>query len=260
MAYSNLAQRLAAGESLGGTFLNLGSAVTAEIAADSGFDWLMLDLEHGLGDIGTLVGQLQAIAGSGSAPLVRIPWHDPVHYKRVLDAGAAGVMVPYVSDAETAREAVAAMRYPPAGIRGAATYTRASRYGRSFEDYAANANTALLTIVQVETAAAVDNADDIAAVDGVDVLFVGPRDLTINLGIPGRFEHPDYRGALQRVVAACSAHGKAAGILVDAAGVAACAAEGFRFIGAGSESGALVAGFSAFQAALTAVGCGAGDG
>ena len=156
-------------ELLGGTFLNLGSSLTAEIAGNAGFDWVLVDLEHGAGDRSELLLQLQAIESTPAVPLVRIPTNDPVIFKRVLDLGASGIMVPYVQTADEARKAVAAMRYPPDGVRGVAVMNRACGFGPGFEEYFKSAGSRLLTILQIETPLAVDNIDAIAAVDGADV-------------------------------------------------------------------------------------------
>ena len=229
------------GELLTGTFLNLGSSVTAEMAGKSGFDWLLFDLEHGAGDRQELLNQLQAISDSPSVPIVRIGWNDHVTVKRILDLGASGIMTPYVNTAEEARNAVAAMCYPPQGIRGVASSNRACGFGQEFETYFSEANQNLTTVVQIETTTAVDNAGEIAAVDGVDVLFVGPLDLSVSLGIPRQFDHPNFRKAIERVIAACKAHGKAAGILTHAPEMLGRFIEdGFTFVASGSD-GTLVA-------------------
>jgi 2-keto-3-deoxy-L-rhamnonate aldolase RhmA len=167
-----LNQRVQNQEVLTGTWLNLGSSSTAEMAANAGFDWVLIDLEHGVGDHPQLVHQLQAVSGTPAAPIIRIAWNDAPRFKRVLDLGASGVMVPYVNSAEEARQAVAATRYPPQGVRGVAKMNRAAGFGEDFDDYFAKANQNLLTVVQVETREAIDNAEAIISVDGVDVLFL----------------------------------------------------------------------------------------
>ena len=226
-----------------GTFLNLGSALTAEIAGKAGFDWLLIDLEHGSGDFSELVHQLQAAGCTPAAPIVRIAWNEAPRFKRALDLGPAGIMVPYVNTADQARQAVEAMRYPPKGIRGVASLNRACGFGKSFEQYFATANDQLLTVVQIETRQAVEQAEAIAAVDGVDVLFVGPTDLSVSLGIARQFAHPEFRKALTKVVAACRNNGKAPGILLsDPEQVEPLLTEGFTFVGLGSDGGVVSAG------------------
>ena len=150
--------RLLAGEFLAGSWLNLGSPLTAEMAGLSGFDWVMLDHEHGPGSDETIVSQLQAVAATPAVCFVRIAANEPPRFKRVLDLGAMGVMVPYVSTPAEAQAAVAAMRYPPRGIRGVAKLTRATTFGAGFDEYFAHAHEWLVTMTQIETAEAVENA------------------------------------------------------------------------------------------------------
>ena len=238
-------------ELVSGTWLNLGSGMAAEIAANAGFDWVLIDMEHGSGDHESCLQQLQAIAGPPAAPLVRIAWNEAPRFKRVLDIGAAGVMVPYVQSVAEAEQAVAAMRYPPEGIRGAASLNRAADFGKDFPAYIAEANRKLLTIVQVETEATLDVVDDIAAVDGVDVLFVGPLDLSLSLGILSQFDHPRFRAALKQVSDAAKNHGKAAGILLGSPDeIEQTIADGFTFIGLGSDGSVLASGLEALAQAF----------
>ena len=226
-----------------GMLVNLGSPVTAEICGRAGFDWLWLDLEHGSGGYSELVHQIQAVQSGGSAVIVRIPWNEPWIYKRVLDIGASGVMVPYINNREEADLAARSMRYPPRGIRGVAKFNRACGYGDEFESYFRTADDGLLTVVQIESPEAVDNAEEIAAVDGVDVLFIGPLDLSVNLGIPEQYESPLFTGALDAVVRAAGKHGKAAGILVPGGHPPARYADmGYTFLAVGAEGGILSAG------------------
>ncbi len=239
-------------EILSGTWLNLGSSMTAEIAARAGFDWVVIDLEHGAGDHESCLHQLQAIAGSPTAPIVRIAWNDLPRFKRVLDLGAAGVVVPYVTSAREAEQAVGAMRYPPQGMRGAASLNRAADFGASFTEYLATANEKLTTVIQIETQSALDVVDEIAAVDGADVLFVGPLDLSINLGLPQQFEHPRFREALKKVSDAARSRGKAAGILLFGPGqLEQTVADGYTFIGLGSDGGVLAAGMASLAGAFS---------
>jgi 2-keto-3-deoxy-L-rhamnonate aldolase RhmA len=233
-------ERVLRRELMGGTFLNLGSSLTAEIAGRAGFDWLLIDMEHGAGNRHELLLQLQAIESTPAAPIVRIAWNDPVLFKRVLDLGPSGIMVPYIQSAEEARRAVAAMRYPPAGVRGVALMNRACGFGIDFDEYFQNANSKLLTVVQVETELAIDQADEIADVDGVDVLFVGPLDLSVNMGIPREWAHPRIQAAFDKVATACRKAGKAAGMLLFKGEVERAVADGFSFLAIGSD-GALAA-------------------
>lgn len=238
-------KRVLAREWLTGTFINLGSPVVTEIAASSGLDWILIDHEHGSGGEDTLFNQLRATGGGTAAPIVRIPANDGWRFKRVLDAGAHGVMVPLVNTADEARAAAKAMHYPPRGVRGIAKFHRGAGYGVHFDEYFAHAHERLLLVAQIETPAAIANIEEIAAVDGVDVLFVGPTDLTYNMGVPDQFEHPDYIAAQKRVVAAAKANGKAAGILVlNGALVGACHELGFTFMALGSDGGSIRTGLA----------------
>jgi 4-hydroxy-2-oxoheptanedioate aldolase len=236
---------------MSGGWCNLGSSLTAEIAGRAGFDWVVIDLEHGSGDYESLVHQLQAVSGTSAAPIVRIAWNDAPRFKRALDLGPSGILVPYISSAEEARRAVASMRYPPQGVRGVAKLNRASGFGWEFEEYFARANSSLLTVLQVETVTALESVEEIAAVDGADVLFVGPLDLSASLGIVQQFDHPEFRAAQARVVAACRKAGKAAGILLPGAEqIERAIADGFTFIGVGSDGGLVAAGMRKLAAAF----------
>jgi 4-hydroxy-2-oxoheptanedioate aldolase len=235
--------RVLAGEWLAGTFLNLGSPLTAEIAGRSGFDWLMLDQEHGPGSEETLLQQLHAVSASNAASIVRIANNEPARFKRVLDLGANGVMVPYVNTAEEARAAVASVRYPPHGLRGVSKFNRAAGFGQDFDDYYAHCHERLVTMAQIETPESLTNLDAIASVDGVDVLFIGPLDLTTNMGIQGQFENPLFIEARRAVSAAARKAGKAAGILATAPSqIPVLREEGFSVMAFGSDGGSVAAG------------------
>ena len=249
----DLRARTLAGQWLTGTFINLGSPVTTEIAGNAGYDWLLIDHEHGPGGEETLLHQLQAAAATPAAPIVRIAANEPARFKRVLDAGAHGVMVPYVNNEAEAKAAVLALRYPPRGIRGVAKFHRAAGFGQDFEEYYLHAHEWLLLVAQVETAEAVASADSVAAIDGIDVLFVGPTDLSYNMGIRDQFDHPRFVEALQCVVAAARHSGKAAGILVhNPSLVEKCRDFGFTFVALGSDGGSANAGLRQNAAILRA--------
>ena len=252
MIMKDIRQRVLERELMTGTWVNLGSSVTAEIAGLAGFDWILLDIEHGMGDHESLVHQLQASASTPAAPIVRIAWNDAPRFKRVLDLGASGVMVPYINNADEARLAAASMRYPPQGIRGVASLNRASGFGHDFDQYFKTANDNLLTVVQIETEEAVKNAGEIAAVDGVDVLFVGPLDLSVNLGVRQQFDHPIFREAMAKIAAASHKAGKAAGILLaKPEQIERTLADGFTFVALKSDGGMIAAAmretFAAFE-------------
>jgi 4-hydroxy-2-oxoheptanedioate aldolase len=244
-------RRVLAREWLCGTFLNLGSPITVEIAGLAGFDWVLIDHEHGPGGEDTLMHQLQAASATPTFPVVRIAANEPPRFKRVLDQGAFGVMVPYVSTPAEAQAAVTAMRYPPRGVRGVAKLNRGAGFGGDFDQYYAHAHERLLSVIQIETIEGVNNAADIAAIDGVDVLFVGPTDLSYNMGIPDQLQAPAFRAALEKVSEAASRHGKAAGILVHSpALVTVCRELGYSFVALGSDGGAVRAGLQSFVQAL----------
>ena len=184
----DLHARLAAGETLYGAFAGLGSPVATEIMARSGFDWLIIDLEHGAGTESDLLANLHAMGATPAAALVRPQSGERLRIGRALDLGAHGIMVPRVDLPEQAREAISFMRYPPDGTRGLALSTRGAGLGEQGHTQIQAVNRRILGIIQIESRSAVDHAAEIAAIDGVDVLFVGPTDLSHSLGIPGRFD------------------------------------------------------------------------
>lgn len=244
-------ERVLAGEWLAGTFLNLGSPLAAEIASRSGFDWLMLDQEHGPGSEETLLQQLHAVSASKAATIVRIANNEPARFKRVLDLGANGVMVPYVNNAAEAQAAVAAVRYPPHGLRGVSKFNRAAGFGQEFDEYYAHSHERLVTMAQIETPESLAHLDAIASVDGVDVLFIGPLDLTTNMGIQGQFDHPLFVEARRAVAIAARKAGKAAGILATAAPqIPVLREEGFSVMAFGSDGGSVAGGLNQARAAM----------
>lgn len=240
-----------------GAWLNLGSSETAEIAGLSGFDWVLIDHEHGSGDFKDLLHQLQALSGSGTAPVVRVPRIDLQVFKQILDLGPAGLMIPNVSTVEQAHLLLRYARIPPRGERGAATSSRNSGYGLHYRRYLAEVNDNLLIVAQIESAEGLANVEAIAAVDGIDVLFVGPTDLGTALGLDGDPHDPTFREALARVAAAARMHGKVAGSLVrDQKQAEAYAALGYRFIALGSDRSMVVKGMQANAGFLRALGHG----
>jgi 4-hydroxy-2-oxoheptanedioate aldolase len=183
-----------------------------EIVAGSGFDWLLLDTEHSPADPVSMLSLLQAVASYDVAPVVRPAFNDTVLIKRLLDIGAQTLLIPFVQSAEEARRAVAAMRYPPHGIRGYSGATRANRFGRA-KDYATRAAEELCLLVQVETQTALDAVEEIAAVDGVDGIFIGPSDLAASLGHVGAPGHPEVKAAIEGAITRCVTAGKPVGLL-----------------------------------------------
>lgn len=237
----DLHARLQAGETLFGTFVGLGSPVATELVARAGFDWLIIDLEHGAGTEGELLANLHAVGATTTAALVRPQSGERLRIGRALDLGAHGIMVPRIDLPEQAGEAISFMRYPPDGTRGLALSTRGAGLGELGHADVQAINRRILGIIQIESPSAVEHAAEIAAIDGVDVLFVGPTDLSHSLGIPGRFDDQAYLDALRHVTTCAEAAGKAAGILLrDAAALPRHRDLGFRFIGLGSD-GAFIA-------------------
>jgi 2-keto-3-deoxy-L-rhamnonate aldolase RhmA len=240
--------RLAAGETLFGSFLTLGSPLAAEALGLAGFDWLLVDLEHGGGDESQLLGQLLGAGASGAHALVRVESQVRGRTARALDIGVEGVMCPQVNSAAEAEEWVRALHYGPAGNRGVALFHRGARFGTD-PDAIAHAAGRTLGIAQIESPEAVEDVEAIAAVEGVDVLFVGPSDLTYAMGRFRAFEDPEFRSAIERVVAAAEGAGKTAGIfLASVEEVPRAVADGFRMIGVGSDGGYMM---HAARAAVT---------
>jgi len=225
-----------------GLWLNTGSVTAAEIAAEAGFDWLLVDCEHGLNDEAALIGILRA-AAEKCAVLVRIPDHASPLLERALDFGAAGIMVPGVASGAQAAALAARMAYPPKGVRGVASSCRAAGFGRCAKEYLATASQRLALICQIEDADGVANAGKIAAVDGVSGLFLGHSDLSMNLGLFGQWDAPEVKNAEAAVLEACRQHGKMPGMLMKSGrDVAPYLEEGFRMIGMGSDGGVLKSG------------------
>ena len=245
----NLFKRaLKAGRAQIGLWSSLSSHYTVEVIAGAGFDWILLDSEHSPNDLESLLTQLQAAAPYPTTPIVRVPWNDMVTIKRVLDIGAQSLLVPYVSSADEAKAAVSFTRYPPAGVRGVAGTTRATRFGR-VKDYAKRASEELCLLVQVETQAAVDNIEAICAVDGVDGVFIGPADLHASLGYTGEVANPKVKPLIDEAIRRIRKAGKAPGILTpneaDARHWLQC---GALFVAVGADVGILARGAEALAA------------
>jgi 4-hydroxy-2-oxoheptanedioate aldolase len=210
------------------------------MAGCAGFDFVVIDLEHGSGTEADVLHQLQALEHTGTKSIIRVEGHARQRSHRVLDLGAHGIMFPRVNSAAEAEACVAALRYPPHGVRGVASMNRAAGFGVTFRDYVDTHKEKLLGVVQVETVEAVEKVEEIAAVDGADVLFIGPLDLSTSLGILGQFDHPDFVAALQRTAQAASNHGKVTGVLMPNADFYERFHElGYRFLACGSD-GAMV--------------------
>lgn len=230
---------IAAGQQQIGLWSTLPGSYAAEALAGAGFDWLLLDTEHSPADPLTVLPQLQATAAYDVSIVVRPASNDAVLIKRLLDLGAQTLLVPYVQSREEAERAVAAMRYPPAGIRGVSALTRATRFGR-IEGYGKIAESELCLIVQVETAFALDALESIASVEGVDGIFLGPSDLAASFGHIGDPDHPDVVAALEDAIGRIGALGKPAGILTPNRNFARrCIELGTIFTAVGVDAGIL---------------------
>ena len=203
---------LAEGRQQIGLWCSLSHHYALEAVAGAGFDWLLLDTEHSPNDLESLVPQLQAAAAYPTSAVVRVPWNDMVTIKRVLDIGAQSLLLPYVQNVEEARAAVAATRYPPHGVRGVAGTTRATRFGR-VKDYARRASEELCLLVQVETREALGEIDAIAALDGIDGIFIGPADLHASMGHTGQTAEPSVVAQIEDALRRIRRAGKAPGIL-----------------------------------------------
>ena len=202
---------LKAGQPQIGLWLGLSSSYSAELLAGAGFDWLLIDGEHAPNNVQTVLTQLQAIAPYPSRPVVRPSWNDAVQIKQLLDVGTQTLLVPMVQNADEAR---AATRYPPQGIRGVGSaLARASRWNR-IPDYIHQANDAMCVLVQIETREALNNLVQILDVDGVDGVFIGPADLSADMGFAGNPQHPEVQAAIEQAIVQIRAAGKAPGILM----------------------------------------------
>lgn len=233
----NIKTRIYNGETLIGCWLNLGSALTAEIVGMSGFDWVLIDIEHGSGSEREALQQLQALEHTPAASIVRVESYQRQRFHRILDFGAEGIMCPRIHTPAEARQAAKAIRYPPEGIRGVARMVRATNFGSDFSEYYANQEKNLVCIVQIETEEILDSLDSVAATDGIDVLFVGPMDLSVALGVYGQPDHPRFIDAIRATADAAIKEGKAAGVLLQKAEEFKKYYEfGFRFIACGSDS------------------------
>jgi len=225
----------AAGQLQIGLWSQLVSSIAVEVIADGGYDFVVVDAEHAPNDLATVLPMLQVLDRSPASAIVRVPWLDVVLFKRYLDIGAQTLLIPFVETPEQAAEAVSFSRYPAAGVRGVATCHRANRYGR-VDRYLETAAEEICLVVQVETRLGLDNLEAIAAVDGVDAIFIGPSDLSASLGHLGNAAHPEVQEAIAAVPRRLEASGKPAGIL---AGVEATAKrhveQGFVFVAVGSD-------------------------
>lgn len=233
-----------------GTWIMSASPLVAEAVGHAGFDWGVIDMEHTPLDMMEVVQMLQAVGNTRLVPIVRVPWNDAVMVKRVLDAGAQTVLFPFVQDADAAARAVAATRYPPDGVRGMANMSRASKFGTT-PNYLKTANASQGVIVQIETPDAVARLESIAAVPGVDALFVGPGDLSGTMGHAGNAAHPEVLAVMADAARRCRAVGRPVGTVGGTPDqVAQYRAMGYDFVGVGSDLGLLMKGAQAAVNAL----------
>jgi len=207
-------QRIRKGETLLGGWLNTGSAVNAEMVGKAGYDWMLIDLEHGLGDENSAMAQMQALAGGTAAAIARVEAVARQRTHRILDFGAEGVMFPRIETVEEASEAIKHLYYPPKGVRGVAKMVRATNFAKDFDAYYESINDNIVGMVQIETLGAVESVEEIAALPGVDVLFIGPADLSMAMGCFGQLDDPRFIEAVNKTVLASRKHGKAVGILL----------------------------------------------
>ncbi|MGR3500740.1 HpcH/HpaI aldolase family protein [Pseudaestuariivita sp.] len=230
---------IAAGEKQIGIWASINSPFATATYAAAGYDWAVVDMEHTPGDLATTVQQLSVLEADGTPAMVRVPWNDAVMIKRVMDAGAQGIVIPYVQTLDEAREAVAATRYPPNGVRGFGGTTRATKFGR-ITDYAKRCEEEFALILQVETQAAMDLALDMGQLDGVDGVFFGPADIAADLGYLGQPMHPAVWEAIMAVAEKLMAAGIPAGTLVTNPEKAVeLYKAGFSFIACAIDSGLL---------------------
>lgn len=237
---NRLKARMIAGERLRGIWVSSGSETVAEALSLTGFDWLLIDTEHGPIEAGGALAMLRACGLGDADCVVRVAWNDEVLIKRVLDLGAQTLMVPFVQTAEEASAAVRAIRYPLGGVRGSAGITRAGRWGMA-SDYLTTANDQMALIVQVETAEAAARIDEIAAVEGVDGVFIGPSDLSASMGHLGDPNHPEVVATIAEAAARIRAAGRRASILaLDLPTIRRYEAMGFDMVAGGLDMHLLV--------------------
>jgi 4-hydroxy-2-oxoheptanedioate aldolase len=230
-----------------GIWSSLSSHIVAEILAHAGFDWVLLDTEHSPNELPMVQSQLHAMTGGTASAVVRPAWNDMVLVKRFLDIGAQSLLLPYVQTAEEARNAVSYTRYPQAGLRGVAGSTRAAGYGRT-KDYMKKAHEEICLLVQAETRKSLANLEAICEVDGVDGVFIGPNDLSADLGHLGNWQHPEVWKVMEDAAKRIRKAGKAPGILVGEAEAQRCLDMGYLFVAVGADTGMLVRGSDALAA------------
>lgn len=209
---NNFKRAIKSGKHQKGLWTTLANSYSTEAIAGAGFDWLLLDMEHSPNDVQTILHQLQTIAAYPVEAVVRPAWNDPIEIKKLLDIGVQNFLIPYVQNPAEAERAVKSVRYPPRGIRGVSALTRATSFGRVI-DYMKSCEDEICVLVQVETQDALDEIAGIAAIDGVDGIFIGPGDLSASLGFPGQLKHPTVLETIDRAMLEIKSKGVAPGIL-----------------------------------------------
>ncbi|MEZ5660306.1 MAG: aldolase/citrate lyase family protein [Burkholderiaceae bacterium] len=238
-------EAIRAGRGQIGIWVTLSHPFAAEAVAGAGFDWALIDMEHSPNDLDSVMAQLQVFAAYDTTPIVRPDWNDPVKVKRLLDAGAPGLLFPMVQNAEQAAAAVSATRYPPRGIRGVSGTTRANRFGR-ITDYFSRIEDETAVLIQAETRSAVERASELGAVDGVDGVFFGPADIAADIGLLGQPMHESVWALIRPAARKLIDSGVAVGTLVqDAAFARSLVDDGFSFVACGSDAGLLARGADA---------------
>ena len=219
-----------------GVWSCLSNNIVAEILSVVGFDWIVIDMEHSPNDIQEVLTQLQIIQGYKAEPVVRVPWNEPVMVKRVLDMGAQSILFPYVENEEEAIAAVQATRYPPKGVRGVMSAARMNKYG-TVKDYYTKAEHEICVLVQCETKKAIENISKIAAIEGIDGIFLGPSDLSASIGKIGQFEDEEVQSLIMQGLQDCKKNKKAAGILTAKIDYAKkYVSDGFTYVAVNSDT------------------------
>lgn len=238
-----------------GSWIQINNPTSAEILARAGFEWLGIDIEHTDIDMTSIAGVLRGIHGRGAVPIARVTNNELMAIRRALDLGAMGVLVPLISTAEQARQAVASAKYPPDGVRGFA-FCRANNWGADFDAYARSANDDVAVVAMIETKEGVGNIDQILAVEGIDGVFIGPYDMSGSYGIPGETGSPIVRDACREVVQACERAGKSAGLHIvkpDPQAVEQALEDGFTLICLGMDTVFVLEGAYAAKGLIPAI-------
>jgi 2-keto-3-deoxy-L-rhamnonate aldolase RhmA len=222
-----------------GSWLSVGHPTIAEVMGQAGFDWLIIDMEHGILDIESVHSLVLTLAGTAASSLVRVPWNDPVVIKRVLETGTMGILVPQVNSAQEVEQAVRAVRYPPQGIRGIGCQ-RAAGFGAWFDEYLSSANEELVTAVQIETTGALQKIEEILSIEGLDLIFIGANDLSASMGLFNQPQHPQVQEAIRHILAAAQKAKIPVGLVArDLDDANRRMAEGFKFVAIGHDVGFL---------------------